>query len=123
MSSFTWLQDGMAMNCSCEQGNCRNTEAVHAVRFVRGGRPLDTLVWMANGLNLVQRRLSFHTLRRLRQVADTLAEIHERHEAVKELEKSLLDLHQIFLDMAVLVEAQGEMLDNIGAQARRCAFV
>ena len=55
---------------------------------------------------------------RLRQVADTLAEIHERHEAVKELEKSLLDLHQIFLDMAVLVEAQGEMLDNIGAQAR-----
>ncbi len=54
-----------------------------------------------------------------RQVADTLAEIHERHEAVKELEKSLLDLHQIFLDMAVLVEAQGEMLDNIGAQARR----
>jgi syntaxin 1B/2/3 len=51
-------------------------------------------------------------------VADTLAEIQERHEAVKELEKSLLDLHQIFLDMAVLVEAQGEMLDNIGAQAR-----
>ncbi len=47
-----------------------------------------------------------------------MAEIQERHEAVKELEKSLLDLHQIFLDMAVLVEAQGEMLDNIGAQAR-----
>ena len=52
----------------------------------------------------------------LAQVMDTLAEIQERHEAVKELEKSLLDLHQIFLDMAVLVEAQGEMLDNIEAQ-------
>ena len=37
---------------------------------------------------------------------------------MRELEKSLLDLHQIFLDMAVLVEAQGEMLDNIEAQAR-----
>ena len=37
---------------------------------------------------------------------------------MKELEKSLLDLHQIFLDMAVLVEAQGEQLDNIEAQAR-----
>jgi syntaxin 1B/2/3 len=49
-------------------------------------------------------------------VLDTLAEIQERHEAVKELERSLLDLHQIFLDMAVLVEAQGEMLDNIEAQ-------
>lgn len=50
------------------------------------------------------------------QVQDTLAEIEERGEAVRELEKSLLDLHQIFLDMAVLVEAQGEMLDNIEAQ-------
>lgn len=27
-----------------------------------------------------------------------------------------MELHQIFLDMAVLVEAQGEMLDNIEAQ-------
>ena len=50
------------------------------------------------------------------QVEDTLAEIQERHDAVKELEKGLLDLHQVFLDMAVLVEAQGEMLDNIEAQ-------
>ncbi|DBA73303.1 hypothetical protein WJX77_008885 [Trebouxia sp. C0004] len=49
-------------------------------------------------------------------VLDTLAEINERHEAVKELEKSLMELHQIFLDMAVLVEAQGEMLDNIEQQ-------
>lgn len=50
------------------------------------------------------------------QVLDTLAEINERHEAVKELEKGLMELHQIFLDMAVLVEAQGEMLDNIEQQ-------
>ena len=35
-----------------------------------------------------------------------------------ELERSLMELHQIFLDMAVLVEAQGEMLDNIETQAR-----
>lgn len=47
---------------------------------------------------------------------DTMAEIQERHEAVKDLETSLLDLHQIFLDMSVLVEAQGEMLDNIEKQ-------
>lgn len=49
-------------------------------------------------------------------VLDTLAEIRERRDAVMELEKSLLELHQIFLDMAVLVEAQGEMIDNIEAQ-------
>ena len=53
------------------------------------------------------------------QVLDTVREIQERHSAVKDLERQLLGLHQIFLDMAVLVEAQGEMLDNIETQARR----
>ncbi|PKU67477.1 syntaxin-132 [Dendrobium catenatum] len=50
------------------------------------------------------------------QVIDTLEEIQERHDAVKEIEKKLLELHQVFMDMAVLVEAQGEMLDNIETQ-------
>ncbi|XP_010941765.1 syntaxin-132 isoform X2 [Elaeis guineensis] len=50
------------------------------------------------------------------QVLDTLAEIQERHDTVKEIERKLLDLQQIFLDMAVLVEAQGDMLDNIESQ-------
>ncbi|CAA0822578.1 Putative syntaxin-131 [Striga hermonthica] len=51
------------------------------------------------------------------QVMDTLAEIQERHDAVRDLEKKLLDLQQqIFLDMAVLVDAQGDMLDNIESQ-------
>lgn len=49
-------------------------------------------------------------------IQDTVAEIQERHEAVVGLEKSLMELHQIFLDMAVLVEAQGAMLDNIENQ-------
>ncbi|KAG6542375.1 hypothetical protein Mapa_016204 [Marchantia paleacea] len=47
------------------------------------------------------------------QILDTIAEIQERHDSVKDIEKKLLELHQIFLDMAVLVEAQGELLDNI----------
>ena len=51
-------------------------------------------------------------------VMDTLAEIRERRDAVMELEASLMELHQIFLDMAVLVEAQGQMIDNIEAQVR-----
>lgn len=50
------------------------------------------------------------------QVLNTVEEIQERHDAVKELEKKLLDLHQIYLDMAVLVEAQGDILDNIESQ-------
>ncbi|KAK6942481.1 Syntaxin, N-terminal domain, partial [Dillenia turbinata] len=47
------------------------------------------------------------------QIMDTLAEIQERHDAVREVERKLMELQQIFLDMAVLVEAQGDMLDNI----------
>lgn len=50
------------------------------------------------------------------QVVNTLEEIQERHDAVKEIERKLLDLQQIYLDMAVLVEAQGDMLDNIESQ-------
>ena len=50
------------------------------------------------------------------QVAETLAAIQERHTEVTQLEKQLMDLHQIFLDMGVLVESQGELLNNIEAQ-------
>ena len=49
-------------------------------------------------------------------VMDTVAELRERRYAVLELERSLLELHQVFLDMAVLVEAQGQMIDNIENQ-------
>ncbi|KAM1047851.1 hypothetical protein ACFX1X_027389 [Malus domestica] len=36
-----------------------------------------------------------------------------RHEAVMDIQRSLTKLHQVFLDMAVLVEAQGEDIENI----------
>lgn len=47
------------------------------------------------------------------QIMDTISEIQERHDSVKEIEKNLLDLHQVFLDMAALVEAQGAQLNDI----------
>ncbi|XP_065852970.1 syntaxin-132-like [Euphorbia lathyris] len=50
------------------------------------------------------------------QVMDTLAEIQERHDAVVDLERKLLELQQVFLDMAVMVDTQGEILDNIESQ-------
>lgn len=37
----------------------------------------------------------------------------ERHEAALDIQRSLNKLHQVFLDMAVLVEAQGEKIDDI----------
>ncbi|EFJ22470.1 hypothetical protein SELMODRAFT_151097 [Selaginella moellendorffii] len=55
------------------------------------------------------------------QVMETIREIQERHDAVREIEKNLLELHQIFLDMAVLVEAQGEQLNSIEDQVHRAS--
>ncbi|CAL9054155.1 syntaxin-124-like [Musa acuminata AAA Group] len=58
------------------------------------------------------------------QVMDTISEIQERHDAVKEIERSLLDLHQVFLDMAALVEAQGHQLNDIESHvAHASSFV
>ncbi|KAL3506057.1 hypothetical protein ACH5RR_031439 [Cinchona calisaya] len=47
------------------------------------------------------------------KVLETVVEIQDRYDAAKEIEKSLLELHQIFLDMAVMVEAHGEQMDDI----------
>lgn len=53
-----------------------------------------------------------------------VAEIQERHGAVAGLERSLLELQQVFNDMAVLVAAQGEQLDDIeGNVGRARSFV
>ncbi|MCO5580501.1 hypothetical protein L7F22_034369 [Adiantum nelumboides] len=49
------------------------------------------------------------------KLIETIQEIRERHDAVKEIERNLLELHQTFLDMAVLVDAQGQQIDNIEA--------
>ena len=44
---------------------------------------------------------------------ETVEEIRERHEAVMELERGLVELNQMFLDLASLVEHQGDIIDNI----------
>ncbi|KAK7396775.1 hypothetical protein VNO78_17933 [Psophocarpus tetragonolobus] len=46
-------------------------------------------------------------------IMDTIQEIKERHGTVKEIERNLHELHQVFLDMAVLIQPQGEHLDDI----------
>ncbi|KAK3027005.1 hypothetical protein RJ639_041766 [Escallonia herrerae] len=44
---------------------------------------------------------------------DLVMENHERLEAVKEIQRSLIELHGVFLDMAVLVETQHEQINDI----------
>ncbi|XP_057506047.1 syntaxin-121-like [Actinidia eriantha] len=53
------------------------------------------------------------------KVLDTIMEIQERHQGVKEIERNLKELHQVFMDMSVLVEAQGQQMDDIESQVNR----
>ncbi|KAL9230622.1 hypothetical protein vseg_005950 [Gypsophila vaccaria] len=55
------------------------------------------------------------------QITDTIAEIQERHDAVREIERNLKELHQTFTDMAVLVQFQGEQLDSIEEHVGRAS--
>ncbi|CAN1165957.1 SYP124 [Linum perenne] len=60
----------------------------------------------------------------LQKAIQEISEIQERHDAVKEIEKNLIELHQVFLDMAALVEAQGHQLNDIESHvANASSFV
>ncbi|KAI3724952.1 hypothetical protein L1987_64720 [Smallanthus sonchifolius] len=50
---------------------------------------------------------------------ETVLEIQERNDAVTVIERNLKELHQVFMDMVVLVEHQGEQLDNIESHVNR----
>jgi len=47
------------------------------------------------------------------QAKDALNYIENRHRDILRLEQSIKELHQLFLDMAILVETQGELIDQI----------
>ncbi|CAL9098579.1 unnamed protein product [Musa textilis] len=87
---------------------------------VTGTRPdeemVDQLIETGNSELIFEKAIQGHGRG---QVVDTLAEIQERRDTMLELEKKLLDLQQMFLDMSVLVDAQGDMLDDIEAQVTK----
>jgi t-SNARE complex subunit (syntaxin) len=51
-------------------------------------------------------------------VRNVLAQITERSTALRFIEAGMLELHQIFSDLAMLVEEQGRTLDSIQANVR-----
>lgn len=57
-------------------------------------------------MNILQSTLSVytpHTFELSLQIMDTLAEIQERHEAVRDVERKLLDLQQVFNQFVQLI--------------------
>ncbi|KAJ9184583.1 hypothetical protein P3X46_004295 [Hevea brasiliensis] len=81
-------------------------------------RTLDRLISTGESETFLQKAIQEQGRGR---ILDTINEIQERHDAVKDMEKNLKELHQVFLDMAVLVQAQGEQLDDIESNMQRAS--
>lgn len=58
---------------------------------------------------------------RLAEAKAALQDIKDRHVDIAKLEKSLRELHEMFLDMAILVESQGDMIDRIEYSVEKSA--
>ncbi|XP_077236594.1 syntaxin of plants 111 [Tasmannia lanceolata] len=71
---------------------------------------IEKIISKGESENFLQKAIQEHGRGK---VLETVCEIQDRYDAAKEIEKSLLELHQVFLDMAVMVEAQGEQMDDI----------
>lgn len=79
---------------------------------------IDTIIETGNSETFLQQAIQEQGKG---QVLETIREIQERHDAVKDIERNLLELHEIFMDMAVLVESQGEHLNDIEQQVHKAA--
>ena len=47
------------------------------------------------------------------KLKQTVAQIQDKYEAILRLEKSVSSLFELFQELATLVKAQGEMIDNV----------
>lgn len=54
-------------------------------------------------------------------IKDVYVNVQDKYQDVIKLEQNVAELHQMFLDLALLVEQQGEMLDQIEFQVRTAA--
>jgi len=52
-------------------------------------------------------------MERKQQARNALSYVQNKSQDIRRLEQSILELHQLFLDLAVMVEAQGEVIDAI----------
>jgi t-SNARE complex subunit (syntaxin) len=63
---------------------------------------------------IMAQRISTHAL-----LLDEVHRIQEKHQDIRRLEASITDLGQMFQEMSVLVDAQGEMLDFIEVHVQK----
>lgn len=72
---------------------------------------LDRLTHSADATAMLQQQV--FSMANRAQAQKTLAEMKERHHDILAIEKSIKELHQMFVDMAIIVEQQGELIDKV----------
>lgn len=81
----------------------------------------DTVACRAQKQTAVLSFLSFRTMCMCVCVclcAVVLEEVKDTYHDVRRLEASIIELHKMFMDLALLVDRQGEMLDQIEFQVK-----
>lgn len=58
---------------------------------------------------------------RQNQSRAVLSEVEKRHDDIKHIEQTIVELHQLFMDMQMMVEQQGETLDHVQVNAEDTA--
>lgn len=64
---------------------------------------------------------SLMTAGRQNQSKAVLSEVQNRHTDIKHIEKTIVELHQLFMDMQMMVQQQGETLNTIDQHAETTA--
>jgi t-SNARE complex subunit (syntaxin) len=73
---------------------------------------LDRVVG-ADGANVLTQQMLFSMANKA--LAQTqLTEMKERHHEIVTIEKSIQEIHEMFMDMALIVDQQGELIDRLG---------
>ena len=80
------------------------------VRPQATSQELENLVDNENGQQMLQQVFSLTSKQEARE---QLEDMKSRHQDIVSIEKNILELHQLFLDMSILVEQQGDMIDQI----------
>lgn len=73
----------------------------------------------ADGTTLMAQQL--FTVANAADAKRLLGEMNERHDEIMSLEKSVIELHQLFTDLAMLIEQQDDMVNNIETQVTEAA--
>lgn len=89
--------------------------------MVDSGETKETVVGTQEIVRIENNASFFHEKLQVRKqmagahamLLDELERVNDKYKAVRKLEKSMADLHQMFVDMNQLIHHQGELLDVI----------